>query len=74
VRPDALNLPCLVAIPSRDRIVPPESAAALARALPDPTVLQPVGGHIAMLVGGGATRDLRAPLAVWLRQIAAVQK
>jgi polyhydroxyalkanoate synthase len=74
VRPEVLCLPCLVAIPSRDRIVPPESAAALARALRDPTVLRPAGGHIGMLVGRGARQGLRAPLAVWLRQIAAMRK
>jgi polyhydroxyalkanoate synthase len=74
VWPDALNLPSLVAIPARDRIVPPESAAALAGALRDPTVLRLAGGHIGMLVGTGARHGLRAPLAVWLRQIAAMRK
>ncbi len=74
VRPEALELPCLVAIPARDRIVPPKSAERLARALPCAEVLRPAGGHIAMVVGARAERDLWAPLAAWLGRIAALQK
>jgi polyhydroxyalkanoate synthase subunit PhaC len=74
IRPEALKLPALVAIPERDRIVPPASAAALAESLPDATVLRPRGGHIAMIVGAAAERDLWRPLAAWLRQVAAMQE
>jgi poly[(R)-3-hydroxyalkanoate] polymerase subunit PhaC len=74
VRPERFTLPCLVAIPTRDRIVPPRSAAALAEALPDVAILRPAGGHIGMIVGSCAANQLWAPLADWLRRIAAMQK
>jgi polyhydroxyalkanoate synthase subunit PhaC len=74
VRPQTLALPALVAIPERDRIVPPASAAALAASLPQAAVLRPGGGHIAMIVGGDAERRLWQPLAGWLRQVAALQE
>jgi len=73
VRPGALDLPALVAIPARDRIVPPASAAALARALGRARVLRPAGGHIGMVVGRRARTDLWQPLVRWLREIAALQ-
>jgi polyhydroxyalkanoate synthase len=73
VRPERLRVPCLVALPSRDRIVPPRSAAALARRLIDATVLEPDGGHIGMVVGGHARLRLWTPLVAWLRRIAAMQ-
>jgi polyhydroxyalkanoate synthase subunit PhaC len=74
IRPRELALPALIAIPERDRIVPPASAAALAAALPGATVLRPRGGHIAMIVGAAAERDLWRPLGDWLRQVAALQE
>jgi poly[(R)-3-hydroxyalkanoate] polymerase subunit PhaC len=74
VRPKQFTLPCLVAIPTRDRIVPPRSAAALAEALPDAAILRPAGGHIGMIVGRCAADQLWAPLADWLRRIAAMQE
>jgi polyhydroxyalkanoate synthase len=74
VRPERLSMPVLVAIPTRDRIVPPASAAALAARLPGACVLEPEGGHIGMIVAGSARRRLWAPLVAWLRRIAAMQK
>lgn len=66
VRPEALGLPALVVVPGRDRIVPPASAAALARAIPGAARLDPAAGHIGMMVGGSARRALWAPLADWI--------
>jgi poly(3-hydroxyalkanoate) synthetase len=74
VRPQALTVPSLVAIPDRDRIVPPASAVALADALPDATTIRLPGGHIGMVVGGKAGRALRAALGGWLPRVAAMQK
>jgi polyhydroxyalkanoate synthase subunit PhaC len=74
VRPQALTVPSLVAIPDRDRIVPPASAAGLADALPDATTVRLPGGHIGMVVGGKAGRALRAALGGWLPRVAAMQK
>jgi polyhydroxyalkanoate synthase len=74
VLPERIGVPCLVAIPTRDRIVPPASAAALADRLPEVTELRPQGGHVGMVAGGKACVELWQPLTDWLRRIAAMQK
>jgi poly(3-hydroxyalkanoate) synthetase len=66
VDPSRLRLPCFVAAPGRDRIVPPESAAALAAAIPGAELHMPPAGHIGMVAGSAAQRVLWAPLAAWL--------
>jgi poly(3-hydroxyalkanoate) synthetase len=66
VDPSRLDLPCFVAAPGRDRIVPPESAAALAAAIPGAELHMPPAGHIGMVAGSAAQRVLWAPLAAWL--------
>jgi polyhydroxyalkanoate synthase subunit PhaC len=68
VAPQQFSKPAYVAAPANDRIVPPGSALALARDLPDATVVQPNLGHIGMMVGGGAQKTVWEPLAAWLRQ------
>jgi len=71
VVPAALDLPALVVLPERDRIVPPPSAAALARRLPRAAVLRPSAGHIGMIVGHGAAERLWRPLADWITALRA---
>ncbi len=71
VAPQNLRLPCFAAIPDRDRIVPPESAWALARAIPDTTVVTPKAGHIGMVAGYSAHLALWAPLAAWAKSVPA---
>ena len=66
VDPAALRLPAFVAVPARDRIVPPESARLLAAALPGATLQQPGAGHIGMAAGAGAEAALWRPLAEWI--------
>jgi len=66
VRPDKLDIPTLVVIPAQDRIVPPASAEALARLLPNVTRLSPPVGHIGMMVGGKAAEAVWQPLVRWL--------
>jgi polyhydroxyalkanoate synthase len=66
VRPEKIAVPSFVVIPAQDRIVPPASALALARALPSATLHSPPLGHIGMVVGGQATAALWEPLARWL--------
>jgi polyhydroxyalkanoate synthase len=73
IQPERLGLPCFVAIPERDRIVPPSSAEALAECLPAATVVRPAGGHIGMVVSARAQRSLWRPLSDWLRRVAALQ-
>jgi polyhydroxyalkanoate synthase len=74
VDPSRIDAPALALIPSRDRIVPPGSARALAAAIPGCAVLEPPLGHIGMVVGRGAGRSVREPLAAFLAEAAAREK
>lgn len=70
VDPAALAVPAFLAIPHRDRIVPPASARALAGRLPPGAVLhEAAAGHIGMAAGTGAEAALWRPLLCWLRAL-----
>ncbi len=66
VDPTALRLPCFVAVPGRDRIVPPESATPLAALIPGAVLHQPRAGHVGMVAGVTAERELWRPLLGWI--------
>lgn len=66
VRPGEISRPALVVVPARDRIVPPESARALAHELTNATILTPPAGHVGMVVGSRAETGLWRPLGDWL--------
>jgi len=68
VDPRALRMPSYVAIPGRDRIVPPGSAAALGAAIPGAVIHAPKAGHIGMVAGSTARGVLWEHLAKWLSQ------
>ena len=68
VRPETLAIPSFVAVPARDRIVPPESALALAAGLDGAVVHRPAAGHIGMIAGSRARTELWEALLAWLRQ------
>lgn len=57
----------LLLVPQGDRIVPPDSANALATQLPDAEVLSPPLGHIGMVVGSRARHATWEPLRNWLK-------
>ncbi len=67
--PAAWAGPGFVAIPERDRIVPPASAAAAAARLPSAVVHVAAGGHIGMVAGAGAESALWRPFATWLGRL-----
>ncbi len=69
VRPERLALPCFVAVPGQDRIVPPASALALAAMIPGAVVHRPASGHIGMAAGPRAAATLWTPLLDWLRSV-----
>ncbi len=69
VDPARLAMPCLVAVPAADRIVPPASALALATLIAHAHVLRPGAGHIGMATGARAGSHLWRPLAEWLRTV-----
>lgn len=66
VEPARLEMPAFVAIPARDRIVPPPSARALAAALPRAVLCEPPAGHIGMVAGSRAEAGLWRPLSRWI--------
>lgn len=70
IDPGALRMPVLVAIPRSDRIVPPLSALAVTERLREPYVIKTGTGHVAMIVGRDAERELGRPLAGWCRGLA----
>ncbi len=67
VDPAALRLPTLLALPAQDRIVPPESAGALAALIPGAAVLRPAAGHVGMIAGARARVALWQPALDWMR-------
>jgi poly(3-hydroxyalkanoate) synthetase len=67
VEPQAILAPTFVAIPDRDRIVPPESALKLAKLIPGAVLHQPAAGHIGMAAGARAETMLWRPLLAWLQ-------
>ena len=69
VLPKAWRGPCLMALPARDRVVPPASARALAQGLPHAEVLEMAAGHIGMVVGGTAPTELWTRLLGWVRTL-----
>ncbi len=70
VRPAEIELPALVVLPSRDRIVPPASAEPLAQRLPRAHALRPPLGHIGMMTATAAPRLVWQPIAEWLHRAA----
>ncbi|HEV2334070.1 MAG TPA: alpha/beta fold hydrolase [Stellaceae bacterium] len=67
VRPTEVSAPTLVVLPSRDRIVPPRSAAPLAAAIPHAAILRPPFGHIGMMASLAAPDAVWRPIALWLK-------
>lgn len=74
IQPARLDLPAFLAIPAKDRIVPAASALALANSLRNSEVIRPASGHVGMVAGLSARRELWKPLLTWMQRIAATQK
>lgn len=68
VLPERIDLPALVMVPARDRIVPPASARALADRLPNATRADLALGHIGMVVGSSAPKRAWSTLIDWLTE------
>ncbi len=69
ITPDAWNKPAFVAVPSGDRIVPPGCALPLSEQLPQANVCRPSAGHVGMIVGSRAEKELWEPFAGWLKSV-----
>jgi polyhydroxyalkanoate synthase len=68
IDPAGFDRPALNVIPGTDRIVPPGSARALTRRFRQVDEMVPTAGHIGMMVGRSAARDVWEPVAAWMRQ------
>jgi len=66
VDPRRLRMPAFVAVPGRDRIVPPESAMPLADLIAGAHLHAPAAGHIGMVAGSSARSALWRPLRDWV--------
>jgi len=71
VRAQDIRVPSLVVAPSRDRIVPPGSARALAAAIPGATLRLPALGHVGMMASPRAPATLWPELCAWIHAAAA---
>lgn len=72
VLPDALALPVFAACPTQDTIVPPGSAEAILPAFPHATVCRPFSGHVGMVAGPRAERELWQPFQQWIASVISV--
>lgn len=66
VEPADIAVPSLHVVPGDDRIVPPESAEALAAAMAGSVSLRPSIGHIGMMASRRAEKQVWQPIADWL--------
>ncbi len=66
VDPRGLRMPAFVAMPWRDRIVPPESARPLADLIAGAVLHAPQAGHIGMVAGSNAEAALWRPFRDWI--------
>ncbi|MGM0585096.1 MAG: alpha/beta fold hydrolase [Pseudomonadota bacterium] len=68
VAPGAIDRPALAFCSASDRIAPPPCAEALARAIPGARLRRPRTGHVGMIVGSAAPREVWDPLARFLAE------
>ena len=67
IDPRRIVCPTLAFIPMRDRIVPPQSAGALAEAIANARAVTVDLGHIGMVSASRAPKQVFEPLIAWLR-------
>ena len=67
IDPASLRLPSWVAMPARDRIVPPETARPLAGLIPGAVSLDVPLGHVGMVAGSRAQTLMWPALLGWIR-------
>lgn len=67
IDPKKIKQPAFIAMPKNDHVVPYDCAAPLAKAMPQAKVIHPGAGHVGMVVGQQAKKELWQPLLQWLR-------
>jgi polyhydroxyalkanoate synthase subunit PhaC len=66
IHPGSIDVPTLIAIPRNDHVVPRGCAMPLAEAMPQAEVIHPGAGHVGMIVGSSARRELWQPFVDWV--------
>lgn len=66
IEPEAITCPTLCVIPEHDAIVPKGVAEPLAKMIRKSEVIYPKSGHVSMVVGKNAKKELWEPLHKWL--------
>jgi polyhydroxyalkanoate synthase len=66
IDPKKIRIPTFVVIPENDHVVPRDCAMPLANSLWQRKVLSPHAGHVSMIVGAEAKKQLWEPLVKWL--------
>jgi polyhydroxyalkanoate synthase len=66
IDPERLDIPCFIAAPRDDRIVPSECALPLAALLKNRTVTEPRSGHVGMMAGRNRKSVLWEPFCEWI--------
>lgn len=66
ITPPSPALPTFIAIPKNDHVVPFDCALPLAIAAKHAVIIHPSAGHVGMIVGSHAKRELWQPYANWL--------
>ncbi len=69
ITPSKIAIPTFIAIPESDHVVPAGCALPLADVMPDATLTRPSSGHVGMIVGSRAKKELWQPLAEWVKQV-----
>jgi len=68
VLPEEVRVPTLAVVPGHDRIVPAQSALALAGRIAGARVRVVAGGHVGLLTGPRARTEVLFPLVGWIRR------
>lgn len=69
IDPNKIDMPAFIAIPRNDHVVPHACAMSLATAMPHATLTHPGSGHVGMIVGSHARRELWQPFADWVHNL-----
>jgi len=69
ITPEGLDIPVFMALPQNDHVVPVGCAQPLVNAFPEAKRIHPSAGHVGMMVGSRAKRDLWQPFVKWVEGI-----
>lgn len=66
IDPRKVSLPVFAAVPSKDKVVPPECAKPLVAHFSNATLIEPATGHLGLMASEDAPKNVWAPYVQWL--------